>query len=277
MSIQGRNDPCYCGSGNKYKKCHMAEDKAAESERRESAKAGQWLQRDFLKFAREERFAESFALALPLYWNDYYTINNAEEMSENEAIRFFDWFVFDYQHDDQPRLIDVYYEERREGLSGVQQAVLEIWLNAPPSGAYELLDYEGQNLQLRDFLTGEEIELYEAAGHGLVEPGDLLLGRPVEIYGRTEFSTLAAYLPQDEIADLGQKLEEAQAADSETYPDATEAEFMRRHGYLIIHHALAQAELKGRPAVAAQNEARPDKRLMRKATKGLRGLQERLG
>jgi preprotein translocase subunit SecA len=24
----GRNDPCYCGSGKKYKKCHMTEDEA---------------------------------------------------------------------------------------------------------------------------------------------------------------------------------------------------------------------------------------------------------
>jgi hypothetical protein len=154
--------------------------------------------------------------------------------------------------------------------------VLELWLNAPPAGAYELLDYEGQVLQLREFMTGEEFELYEPAGHGLAQPGDLLLGRPVEIYGRREFSTLAAYLPQDEIADLGQKLEAAQGADSETYPDATEEAFMRRNGYLIIHHALAQAELKGRPAVAAQNQDRPDKKLVRKATKGLRSLQERL-
>ena len=22
----GRNDPCWCGSGKKYKKCHLAED-----------------------------------------------------------------------------------------------------------------------------------------------------------------------------------------------------------------------------------------------------------
>ena len=29
----GRNDPCWCGSGKKYKKCHMAEDKAAERQR----------------------------------------------------------------------------------------------------------------------------------------------------------------------------------------------------------------------------------------------------
>jgi hypothetical protein len=28
----GRNDPCPCGSGKKYKKCHAAEDEAAVSE-----------------------------------------------------------------------------------------------------------------------------------------------------------------------------------------------------------------------------------------------------
>ncbi|HID88600.1 MAG TPA: hypothetical protein EYP52_02655 [Anaerolineae bacterium] len=26
----GRNDPCWCGSGKKYKHCHMREDMAAE-------------------------------------------------------------------------------------------------------------------------------------------------------------------------------------------------------------------------------------------------------
>jgi len=25
----GRNDPCHCGSGKKYKQCHLAEDEAA--------------------------------------------------------------------------------------------------------------------------------------------------------------------------------------------------------------------------------------------------------
>ena len=29
MSI-GRNDPCHCGSGQKYKKCHAAADEAKE-------------------------------------------------------------------------------------------------------------------------------------------------------------------------------------------------------------------------------------------------------
>lgn len=277
MSKPGRNDPCYCGSGKKYKKCHMAADKAAEAERREIADAGQWLRKDFLRFAQDERFAGPVAVALPLYWDNYYTFENADEMSENEAIRFFDWFFFDYQQEDEPRLVDIYNEERRQDLSEVQQQVLDAWLNAPPAGAYELLDYEGQMLQLKDFLTGETFELYEPAGHGLVEPGDLLLGRPVEVNDRLEFSTLAAYLPQDEIADLGQKLEEARAADAERYPEASHEEFLRRNGHLIIHHALAQAVLKGRPPVAAENQARPDKKLVRRAAKSLRDLQDRLG
>jgi hypothetical protein len=255
----------------------MAADKAAEAELREAAKAGSWLRRDFLMFGREDRFAESFAMALPLYWNNHYTIENADEMSENEAIRFFDWFVFDYESEGQPRLIDIYYDERHAGLSQAQQDMLESWLRAPAAGAYELVDYEGQTLHLKDFVTGQELELYEPSGHGLVERGDLLLGRPVEIMGRYEFSTLAAYLPQDEIADLADTMEQARVADAESYPDATEDEFMRRNGYLIIHHALAQAELKGRPPVAAQNADRTDRKLVRKATKSLRSLQERLG
>jgi len=28
----GRNDPCWCGSGKEYKKCHLAEDEKREAE-----------------------------------------------------------------------------------------------------------------------------------------------------------------------------------------------------------------------------------------------------
>ena len=34
MELIGRNDPCWCGSGHKYKKCHMAFDEKLESFRR---------------------------------------------------------------------------------------------------------------------------------------------------------------------------------------------------------------------------------------------------
>ena len=33
----GRNDPCHCGSGKKYKQCHLAKDEAKEREARAKA------------------------------------------------------------------------------------------------------------------------------------------------------------------------------------------------------------------------------------------------
>jgi hypothetical protein len=33
----GRNDPCHCGSGKKYKQCHLAPDEAAQRESRAQA------------------------------------------------------------------------------------------------------------------------------------------------------------------------------------------------------------------------------------------------
>jgi SEC-C motif len=33
----GRNDPCHCGSGKKYKQCHLAQDEAAQREQRAKA------------------------------------------------------------------------------------------------------------------------------------------------------------------------------------------------------------------------------------------------
>lgn len=33
----GRNDPCHCGSGKKYKKCHMEKDEAENRKAREKA------------------------------------------------------------------------------------------------------------------------------------------------------------------------------------------------------------------------------------------------
>lgn len=246
-----RNDPCYCGSGLKYKKCHMQADRELEQERREALTAVRFLRQDLVDFAEDERFAPAFAQALEQYWNSYYTIETAEEMSDYEAQRFVDWFVFDFAHDeDGERLIETYRRERWDDLSTVQQDVVQQWLDAGPSGAYELTDYQGQTLFLKSFLTGEEFEVYEPGGHGNVVRGDLILARVLPVQDHLELSGGAAYLPQDEIADLRQKVDEARAADAETNPDASLDDFLRRHNHLLIHHALEQAELNGRPPVS---------------------------
>jgi hypothetical protein len=273
MSKPGRNDPCYCGSGEKYKKCHMASDKEQEKERKRLADAARWLHRDLLKYARDDRYAESFAVALPVYWNNLYTIENAELMSQNEAFRFIDWFVFDFQLEDGSRLLELYRQENYEELAEQQKIVIDNWLDAKASGAYEFLGHDGQTLHVRDFISGETIDVYEAGGRGPLEPGDLLLGRPVQIQDHLEFSTVVAYLPKDEVGDLSEKIEAARTKFIEQHPDADQDEFLRQRGFMIIHHALEQAELNGRPPVAGVDPDRKDD-IARKTAQRLRKLQK---
>jgi len=270
----GRNDPCYCGSGQRYKQCHMAEDRAADQERRDQVEAATFLRRDLIRFAREERFAQPFGEALARYWNSLYTAENAEEMSQNEALRFFDWFVFDYEAADQSRLITVYQAEKQEDLTAAQRLVLEDWQTVSPAGAYELMAYKGQTLELRDVLSDNHYLVHEAGGHGIVEPGDWLLVRLVPVLDRLEFSSVAAYLPQDEVGDLPVKLAAWREADAADQPDADQDDFLRRHNHHIIYHALEQAEKKGRPAVARLDPHRPDK-LVQTAARQMKRFKRR--
>lgn len=39
----GRNDPCHCGSGKKYKKCHLADDEASAREVKQLDTLAEWI------------------------------------------------------------------------------------------------------------------------------------------------------------------------------------------------------------------------------------------
>ncbi len=258
MSKPGRNDPCYCGSGKKYKQCHLRSDQEEELLQRSRADAARFLRRELPRFARAERFAEDFAIALPLYWKEYYEARNAGEMSEFEALRFLDWFVFDYELQNGRRLIDLYHEEVGPSLAQDQQELLQTWLDAPPAGAYELVSYEGQNLHLRDYFSQDTFDVFEASGRGNVEPGEVILTRLVPVFDQTEFSTVAAYLPNGEDAGLQERMAAARLADQKSNPDATWGDFLRRYNHLIIYHALEEAEKAKRPPVARLDKQRTD-------------------
>lgn len=258
MNKPGRNDPCHCGSGEKYKKCHMKEDQATEKERSLVQRAANFIRRDLLSFARDERFAEAFVHGLPFYWNEYYDASNAEQMSQPEALRFFDWFVFDHVLENGRRLIEIYAEEKMNELSSHQQEIAANWVNVGAGSLYELTAYEGQVLELRDYFTGEDFTVYEGGGRGNVELGELIIMRLVPVAERLELSTTAAYLPAAEITDVKQKIETAKEAYLAENPDASHTEFMRKHSHLLVHHALLEAKNQGRPPVSRLDANRPD-------------------
>lgn len=247
MEKPGRNDPCYCGSGKKYKQCHMAADLAADREQRAWADAARELRLAIFEYADDERFDNEAGDAATHYWNGYYTAETMPLMSPSEAERFLDWFAFDYiLPSTTTRVIDLFHDEKASSLSANQRELLESWAGGAPMGGYELTGYERQTLRLKEIVSKSDLDVFEPSGHGNAPLGAIILGRPIQVRDHFEFFSMPAYIPPDEIADLHEKLAEARSADG---PKDT-AEFLRRHNVLLIHHALEQAKVAGRPPVS---------------------------
>jgi hypothetical protein len=262
----GRNDPCYCGSGRKFKNCHLKIEQEQAKEDRAWESAARFLRRDLLAFAREERFAESFAAGIALFFNNYYTIETAAEMSEPEGLRFFDWFTYDATPDDRPRLIKVYYHEKAELMDEKERAVLDGWLTAEPACAYVLVDVTGEGkrtLHLENLFDGRVQVVNDSGGPGRAECGDVLIARLLPFRDEIRMSGATGYLPADEATGLKPFVNAAWEAYQNQQPGLDWGGFLRRHSHLFAHYELQAAKDAGRPPVARLDPTRPQSQAMR--------------
>ncbi len=255
MPTPGRNDPCYCGSGKKYKHCHEAADKAAQAEAHAWDNARHKLTRDVIAFARDQRFAQSFADGLKLLWDGHYTIETADAMDEDESLRFFDWFAFDYTPPDRPRLLEVYLAEKGGTLSELERKQLDYWLAAKPASAYRVESVEGDLITLRDLFDDSTAMVTSEAGAKAARVGEILLARYVQVHDQLRFSGSTIRLPESSAGAVKEMMLRAYDEYRAEKPEATWAEFMRARSYLFTHFGLKQAEAEGRPPVSGKAEA----------------------
>jgi hypothetical protein len=255
MTSIGRNDPCYCGSGKKYKHCHEPEDKAKVVEAHRWDAARNSLSRDVIAFAREKRFMESFAEGIKLFWNGHYGLESADQMSEDEAIRFFDWFAFDYTPAERPRLLDIFVTEKNESKNEHEKRILAAWQAAGPSSAYRITAIEGDKLHLQDLFDGNEQIVTSEAGAREGQVGEVLLAHLVVIRDALKFSGATARLPGDTADEIKATMNAAFDEYRAQHPEANWTEFLRARSYLLNHLGLKQAEKEGRAPVSGSAQA----------------------
>src|SRR5215469_7418002 len=181
----GRNDPCPCGSGKKYKRCcltseHVAEDTPWQRQR----EASDSLTEELRKFAKR-RFDGRLLEA----WMDY---NQADfpgtlDKYPGEEQLFFPYFYYDWAPG-RPRLrrgqrpkpgivAQEFQVEIAHRLSDLERALLEQAVSQPNS-FYEVVHCEsGHGMRLRDILIGGEVEVEEHSGSRFLQPSDLVYGR----------------------------------------------------------------------------------------------------
>lgn len=181
----GRNDPCVCGSGKKYKRCCLMNRQVPETSPWQLQRdASDRLADEFLKFTRRR-----FEGRLTEAWQDFNQRAFPKFMDEypGEEQIFFPYFFFEWDPE-RPRwrrgqrlrpgmIARAFLEEKARRLSELERLILEQSVSQPTS-FYEVLQCEpGRGMRLRDVLIGGETEVEEHSGSRFVQPGDLAYAR----------------------------------------------------------------------------------------------------
>jgi len=103
----GRNDPCPCGSGKKYKQCHLPIEEAAAAEQLRLRRSVDTLMPKIIVAAQGQ--AGAIPAAFERFWDGKYTPEQLEDLDDLEGRggeRFLTWFAFDYPLEDGRTLVE---------------------------------------------------------------------------------------------------------------------------------------------------------------------------
>jgi hypothetical protein len=239
VSKIGRNDPCPCGSGKKYKHCCLKEEAAGKSEAMGRDRAWDTMMDKLLDFSREARFRQDLESAFDLFWNKSYTIEQSGELPPAQIMNFLDWYVHDYHTSgDGRRIVQIFLEDKTPVLTEQERSLLAADAEALLS-AFEVTGVEeGQTIGLLDVFQDIEVQLAHTPSLQGIEQGQLLLGRLVNSVDYRRFSWISALIPPEVEEDFKAHVQEMFAAYQDEHYQAPWAQFLRERSYLFNHFIL---------------------------------------
>jgi SEC-C motif/Protein of unknown function (DUF2384) len=188
MRKPGRNDPCPCGSGKKYKRCchNRPVTQPDDFLWRQLRRVDDHLTHELLKHAKRLYGYEGFAMAWEAYGEgepDDFDANSPH----NQA--FFPWYLYNWRVDtdeteddsaDTPTIAESYLERYAQRLSEMERRLLAL-IAEQPFSFHEVMACEpGKGYRLKDLLLEREVDVIEHAGSQLCQPGDILFGRVIQ-------------------------------------------------------------------------------------------------
>lgn len=250
----GRNEPCPCGSGKKYKKCCLGKTEATSREfyYRRLSEAFDQLVKRLLGFA-EKTFGKETALAAMEEFLPWPKAGGeiSEEMLDRSGLLFWPWYFFNWEcellrvggENAEPgscTVAELYAEKHKVRLDTLEKRLIES-INRKPYSFFEVLTVDrGKGMKLQDILTGARIWIQEITGSQYVEPDDILFGRAVDVDGVGMLIGLApTIIPPGRKADIIQLRKQMQRSDSTVTEDTLyEWDTEIRELYFNIDRAL---------------------------------------
>jgi hypothetical protein len=206
----GRNDLCWCGSGRKYKKCHLESDQKSQPAARPQKQPPPLqhtpeeaeLRRRLVDFGTGALRKREMEEALLMFVGSDPPAGAEDDSLAREAL---DWTLHDYV---PPRLghtlIEDFLKRSPGGLTLRQRKILEGWSRARFS-VFEVQEVrEGSGVRLKDLLAGGEFFVNDVNSAMWAEPWDCLLARIEELGERYIFTAIVLTVPEHLVEPLKQ-------------------------------------------------------------------------
>ena len=162
----GRNEPCWCGSGRKYKKCHLGRESLELAER------VKWLYAKAIQHAEAGGWRE--LLAEVGYERYRHTHDPSEALAEGMA----DPLVMDAVLFEGGAFAD-FLEMRGSLLPDDERLLAEQWLLVDRS-VFEIESVKpGQSITVRDVRSGDKHDVHERTASRQLKAGQLICARVV--------------------------------------------------------------------------------------------------
>ncbi len=193
----GRNEPCPCGSGKKFKKCCYGRKENEESQEhmdplwRSVRRAIKDLPSKLVDFS-EKHYGMKLILG---GWSDF----NSEGETGSPPLDpfhfpvFFSWFFYNWTSDpysesyispkelEDQTISHLYLKKEGKGLDPLAVKYIEACQRAAFSFHDILSVTPGTGFRLRDIMTGETFDVFEQSASREARPGDILFGNVVRV------------------------------------------------------------------------------------------------
>jgi hypothetical protein len=177
----GRNEPCWCGSGRKYKKCHLAADE-------EEARPNQAAPEPSAAEVRESRLRaelvdcvarwgskEELAQAALLYFGR--PIGDGPLPDAELTGGFVAWYIYDFRPSGGPTLVENYLKRRGGRLTVAERELLEAWRDAR-FGIWEVQRVEkGTGVELKDLFSEDRFFVEDVSSSRSMVRWDCVINR----------------------------------------------------------------------------------------------------
>jgi len=237
----GRNEPCPCGSGKKFKKCcaereqaHPGEAPGTESEL--ALRARTWGQ--IFEFSTRDKFAPHLQLGLKCFAGDEFaeleifealpllTCSEAEDLLR-------EWLVCDFRGAAAKSLLERYLERSEAQLEPPARRLWQRML-ASHTALYEVdSTTPGEEVRLVDLVDGARWAVQDVRGSFVLESRALVAARLVTLDGALRFSRPPMAFPAECKTDLLDAVGRAIAEHRTRHPGRGPAQALKEHASLF--------------------------------------------